>query len=79
LPKSRFLGSVTYFPEHYGADLIRVSIDILSHRPVPPAVFVEHKLITPDSVDHYYPNDAVTKLIRTEPFASSHPTNVRKS
>ncbi|HYM76047.1 MAG TPA: substrate-binding domain-containing protein [Candidatus Dormibacteraeota bacterium] len=79
LLKSRFLGSVAYFPERYGADLIRVSIDILSHRPVPPAVFVEHKLITPDSVNHYYPNDAVTKLIRAEPFASPRPTNVRKS
>jgi ribose transport system substrate-binding protein len=69
LPKTRFLGSVAYFPERYGAELIRVSIDILSHRPVPPAVFVEHKLIIRDSVDHYYPNDAVTKLVQTEPHA----------
>jgi ribose transport system substrate-binding protein len=71
--KSRFVGSVAYFPERYGSDLIRVSIDILSHRPVPPAVFVEHKLITPDSVDHYYPNDAVMKLVRTEPYDIAHP------
>src|SRR5207248_9718990 len=28
LLKSRFVGSVAYFPERYGADLIRVSIDI---------------------------------------------------
>jgi ribose transport system substrate-binding protein len=73
LPKTRFVGSVAYFPERYGADLIRVSIEILSHRPVPPAVFVEHKLITPDSIDHYYPNDAVTKLVRAEPYDSVHP------
>lgn len=73
LRKTRFVGSVAYFPERYGPDLIRVSIDLLSHRPVPPAVFVEHKLITPDSVDHYYPNDAVTKLVRTEPYHSAHP------
>ena len=73
LAKTRFVGSVAYFPERYGADLIRVSIDILSHRPVPPAVFVEHKLITPDSVDHYYPNDAVTKLVRADPNDTAQP------
>jgi ribose transport system substrate-binding protein len=67
-PKTRFVGSVAYFPEKYGADLIRVSIDILSQRAVPPAVFVEHKLVTPTSVDHYYPNDAVTNLVRTNPL-----------
>lgn len=82
LPKTRFVGSVAYFPERYGADLIRVSIDLLSHRPVPPAVFVEHKLITPDSVDHYYPNDVVTKVVRAEPTASPQsigPTGTKQS
>jgi ribose transport system substrate-binding protein len=75
-PKTRFVGSVAYFPERYGDDLIRVSIDILSQRPVPPAVFVEHKLITPSLVDHYYPNDSVTKLVRTEPYDLSHQRRV---
>src|SRR5690348_8462285 len=70
-PRTRFVGSVAYFPERYGDDLIRVSLDILNQRPVPPAVFVEHKLITPGTVDHYYPNDALTKLVRTEPFDAS--------
>jgi ribose transport system substrate-binding protein len=70
--KTRFVGSVAYFPERYGEDLIRASIDILSQRPVPPAVFVEHKLITPSLVDHYYPNDSVTELVRTEPYDLSH-------
>ena len=77
LPKTRFLGSVAYFPERYGTDLIRVSIDILSHRPVPPAVFVEHKLITRDSVDHYYPNDAVTKMVRDEAYDTAIPITFR--
>src|SRR5438874_10299779 len=71
-PKTRFVGSVAYFPERYGENLIRVSLDILNQRPVPPAVFVEHKLITPASVDHYYPNDALAQLVRTEPHESSH-------
>ena len=71
-PKTRFVGSVAYFPERYGENLIRVSLDILNQRPVPPAVFVEHKLITPASVDHYYPNDALAQLVRTEPHDGSH-------
>jgi hypothetical protein len=26
---------------------------------VPPAVFTTHQLITPDNVDHFYPNDSL--------------------
>lgn len=59
---TRLLGSVAFFPERYGDDLIRVSLDILNHRPVPPAVFVEHKLVTPTTVDHFYPNDSLIQL-----------------
>jgi ribose transport system substrate-binding protein len=70
-PKTRFVGSVAYFPERYGENLIRVSLDILNQRPVPPAVFVEHKLVTPGTVDHYYPNDALANLVRTDPFDST--------
>jgi ribose transport system substrate-binding protein len=72
-PRTRFVGSVAYFPERYGENLIRVSLDILNQRPVPPAVFVEHKLVTPGTVDHYYPNDALAKLVRTEPLDSVRP------
>jgi ribose transport system substrate-binding protein len=72
-PKTQFVGSIAYFPERYGEDLIRLSLDLLNQRPVPPAVYVQHKLITPASVDHYYPNDALAQLVRTEPRDSSHP------
>jgi ribose transport system substrate-binding protein len=58
-PNTRLVGSVAFFPERYGADLVRVSLDILNNRPVPPAVFVEHKLVTPTTVDHYYANDSL--------------------
>jgi hypothetical protein len=37
-------------------------LNILSQRPVPPAVFVEHKLITPGTVDHFYPNDGLNEF-----------------
>jgi ribose transport system substrate-binding protein len=50
---TRLLGSVAFFPKRYGEDLIRVSLDILNRRAVPPAVFVEHKLITPGTVDRF--------------------------
>src|SRR5438105_12093291 len=65
-PKTRFVGSVAYFPERYGENLIRVRLDILNQRPVPPAVFVEHKLVPPGMVNHYYHNDALCSLVRTD-------------
>jgi ribose transport system substrate-binding protein len=68
-PNSRLIGSVAYFPERYGDDLIRLSLDILNHRQVAPAFFVDHKLVTPKTVDHYYPNDVLLKLTATPTFA----------
>jgi ribose transport system substrate-binding protein len=56
-PGTRLIGSVAYFPEKYGADILTVALDLLNRRPVPPAVFVKHQLVTPDNVDHIYPND----------------------
>jgi ribose transport system substrate-binding protein len=58
-PNTRFIGSVAYFPERYGDDLIRVGLEILNRRAVPPAVFVKHQLITRENVDHVYPNDSL--------------------
>ena len=57
---TRLIGSVAFFPENYGGDVINVALDILHRRPVPPAVFVKHQLITPDTVDQLYPNDRTT-------------------
>lgn len=60
-PGTRMIGSVAFFPERYGEQLVHVALDLLSHRPVPPAVFVKHQLITPETVDHFYPNDRLTQ------------------
>jgi ribose transport system substrate-binding protein len=60
-PNTRLVGSVAFFPERYGPDLVKVSLDILGKKAVPPAVFVDHKLITPSTIDHFYPNDALTQ------------------
>ena len=58
-PRTRLIGSVAYFPEKYGDGLIRLAFDLLAHKPIAPACFTKHQLITPENVDHYYPNDSV--------------------
>ena len=57
--RSRFIGSVGFFPEKYGEGLIRLALDILARKALSPAVFIKHHLITPDNVDHFYPNDSL--------------------
>ncbi len=59
-PGTRLIGSVGYFPERYGESVIRLALDILEKKPVPSAVFIKHRLVTPHNVDHLYPNDALT-------------------
>ncbi len=56
-PQTRLIGSVDYFPERYGPALLRLAIDILRGKSVPPAVFIQHRMITPENVDRYYPGD----------------------
>lgn len=58
-PSSSFVGSVGYFPERYGEDLIPLALAILNRKHVPPAVFIKHHMIHPANVDHYYPNDVL--------------------
>jgi len=53
---TRLIGSVGYFPERYGDELIPLAIAMLQKRPVPPAVFVKHELITPENVGLIYPS-----------------------
>jgi ribose transport system substrate-binding protein len=67
-PRSPLVGSVGYFPEKYGDGLLRLALDILAGRPVPPAVFVRHQLITPENVDHFYPNDLLMGVETTSRF-----------
>jgi ribose transport system substrate-binding protein len=59
-PRTPLIGSVAYFPERYGEELITLALDILARRPTPPAKFVRHQIITPANLDHYYPNDVLT-------------------
>jgi ribose transport system substrate-binding protein len=58
-PQTRLIASVAYFPEKYGDGLIRLALDILAKKAVPPAIFTSHQIITPENVDHFYPNDSL--------------------
>jgi ribose transport system substrate-binding protein len=58
-PRTPLVASVGYFPERYGEALIRLALDILGGKVVPPAVFIKHQVITRDNIDHHYPNDAL--------------------
>ena len=59
LPHTRLIASVAYFPEKYGDGLLRLALDILARKAAPPAVFTTHQIITPENVDHFYPNDSL--------------------
>ena len=63
-PRTRLIGSVGYFPEKYGQGIIRLALDLLAQKATPPAIFIRHQLITPDNVDHFYPNDTLMGLTR---------------
>jgi len=60
-PFSRLVCSVAYFPETYGVRIIHLALDILNRRSVPPAIFIQHELLTEENVDKIYANDAWMK------------------
>ena len=57
-PSTRLIASVAYFPENYGPQLIKLALEILEKKRVPPAVFMEHEIVTPENVNKIYPNDS---------------------
>jgi ribose transport system substrate-binding protein len=56
-PATRLIGTVAYFPERYGDELISLSLGILQKKLIPAAVFVKHQLVTPKNVRLIYPLD----------------------
>jgi ribose transport system substrate-binding protein len=77
-PGTRLVGSVAYFPERYGERLMQLAADILDGKNVPPAVFVDHVVITPRDVDRYYPNDRLitvqeidSLMLQSQPWPTS--------
>ncbi len=47
--------AVAYFPENYGMYLIPAALTYMYDNPVPPYIFMENAVITPDNIDLYYP------------------------
>jgi len=58
-PRSPLIGSVAYFPERYGDEILRLASALLAKQEIPPAVFTRHELITRENVDRIYPLDKV--------------------
>jgi len=42
---SPLIGAVAYFPEKYGSKILPIVLQSLNGQPIPPAVYIEHKLI----------------------------------
>jgi ribose transport system substrate-binding protein len=56
-PGTCLLGSVAYFPEKQGEQVLQTALEILAGKQVPPAVYIDHVWITPDNIATYYPED----------------------
>jgi ribose transport system substrate-binding protein len=56
-PGTRLIGSIAFFPERYGEALIQLATDILYKKHVPPAIYSQHQMITPQNVAEFYPMD----------------------
>jgi ribose transport system substrate-binding protein len=66
-PGTRLIGTVAYFPERYGDELIPLALNMLEHKAVPPATFVKHQLLTSENVDLVYPLDTADGVARLKP------------
>jgi ribose transport system substrate-binding protein len=60
---TRLIGSVAFFPERYGEDVIRLALDILSRRDVPPAVYANYELLTAVNVGKLYPIETSGRVL----------------
>lgn len=56
--EEHFIASVAYFPERYGNYLIPLSLMRLAGRDVPPAVTINHVMISPANICQFYPEYA---------------------
>lgn len=57
LPNTRLIGTVAFFPERYGERLLKLAMDVLHHREVPPAVYADVAFLTARNIDQYYPKE----------------------
>ena len=57
LPNSSLIGSVAFFPERYGEGLLRLALDLLQRKSVPPAIYVPIQMLHRRNVDQVYAED----------------------
>jgi ribose transport system substrate-binding protein len=53
--QTHWLGCVAYFFERYGDYVMSIGLDVLAGTPVPQEVHMEHKMLTYDTIQQYYP------------------------
>lgn len=63
-PGSRLIGSVAYFPERYGQELLPLALAMAGGKQAPPAVFTKHRLVTPKNVEEIYPRARAAAAVR---------------
>jgi ribose transport system substrate-binding protein len=56
-PNSWLVGTVGFFPENYGNNVLALVLDMLHHKIVSPANYTPVQLLTPQNVDRFYPKD----------------------
>ncbi|MBK7931273.1 MAG: hypothetical protein IPJ98_28485 [Bryobacterales bacterium] len=56
-PASPFLASVAYFPERYGARLVKLASAMAGGETVPLAVYTDHAVLDQENVDVLYPGE----------------------
>jgi ribose transport system substrate-binding protein len=54
---SPLIGSVAYYPQRYGDELMRLALDLVWKKPVASAVYAQHRLVTATNVDRLFPDD----------------------
>ena len=69
-PGTSLVGTVAYFPERYGDEIIPLALGILQNKSVPSTVFVKHQAITARNVDLLYPLDLHPATTRRGPGES---------
>jgi ribose transport system substrate-binding protein len=57
LPNTRLVGTVGFFPEHYGSGILDIALDILQQKSVPPATYAQVQFITPENLGRIYPRE----------------------
>jgi ABC-type sugar transport system substrate-binding protein len=55
LRKGEIDGDLAYFPEHYGWYTVSAILAMMQKQPVPPYMFVENVMVTPETVNKWYP------------------------